>query len=77
VLFPANFVWDTLGADFPTLMAINAPDPSTIVMWLTVPISVAMSGTSLWWTTRLLERADTPVSGPAVPADRTEVHQPV
>ena len=56
MLFPANFAWDTLGAGFLTLMAINTPDPSTAVMWLTVPISVALSAASLWWTTQLLAR---------------------
>jgi hypothetical protein len=56
MLFPANFAWDTLGAGFLTLMAINTPDPSTAVMWLTVPISVALSAASLWWTTQLLTR---------------------
>ena len=55
VVFPANFAWDTLGAGVFTLMAINTPDPSTLVMWLSVPISVAFSGTSLWWTTQLLQ----------------------
>jgi hypothetical protein len=55
VLFPANFAWDTLGAGVFTLMVINTPDPSTLVMWLSVPISVAFSATSLWWTTQLLE----------------------
>ena len=56
VLFPANFAWTTLGAGFPTLMAINTPDPSTFVMWLSVPISVAFSATSLWLATQLLMR---------------------
>jgi hypothetical protein len=56
VLFPANFAWTTLGAGFLTLMAINTPHPSTFVMWLTAPISVAFSATSLWWTTQLFER---------------------
>jgi hypothetical protein len=56
VLFPANFAWATLGAGFPTLIAMNTPNPSTLVMWLTVPISVAFAATSLWWATHLLER---------------------
>jgi hypothetical protein len=56
MLFPANFAWTTLGDGFPTLIAINTPDPSTLVMWLSVPISVAFSAASLWWTTQLLRR---------------------
>jgi hypothetical protein len=70
VLFPANFAWDTLGAGFLTLMAINTPDPSTLVMWVTVPISVAFSATSLWWTTHLLERqrASLPTHSDKAPA---------
>jgi hypothetical protein len=64
LLFPANFAWATLGAGFPTLMAINTPDPSTLVMWLSVPISVALAATSLWWTTQLLGR-----SGFTLPTD--------
>jgi len=47
MVFPANFAWATIGAGFPTLMAINTPDPSTALMSLTVPISVMLSATSL------------------------------
>lgn len=64
VIFPANFAFDTLGAGFPTVIAINTPDPSTLVMWLTAPISIAFSATSLWWTSQLLGRSQ-PEGAPA------------
>lgn len=54
VVFPANFAFETLGAGFPTIMAINAPDPAGPVMWATACVSIAFAATSLWWTTRLL-----------------------
>lgn len=54
VIFPANFAFDTLGAGFPTIMAINTPDPQDWVMWVTAPISIGLAATALWWTSQLL-----------------------
>jgi hypothetical protein len=64
VIFPANFAFDTLGAGFPTIIAINTPDPSTAVMWLTVPVSIGLAATALWWTAQLLLRLSDPLPGP-------------
>lgn len=54
VIFPANFAFDTLGAGFPTIMAINTPDPQPVVMWATAFVSIAFAATALWWTAQLL-----------------------
>jgi hypothetical protein len=67
VIFPANFAFVTLGAGFPTIMAINTPHPQTWVMWATGFVSIAFAVTALWWTAQLLLRqpaaaTDTPVS---------------
>lgn len=54
VIFPANFAFDTLGAGFPTIITINATDPSTLLIWVTGFISIAFAATALWWTSQLL-----------------------
>lgn len=54
VIFPANFAFDTLGAGFPTIMAINTPGPQDAVMWVTSFVSIGMAVTALWWTSQLL-----------------------
>ncbi len=56
VIFPANFAFMTLGAGFPTLMAMNTPHPQPWVMWATAFLSIAFAGTALWWTAQLLLR---------------------
>lgn len=53
-IFPANFAFDVLGAGFPTIIAMNTPHPSTIVMWLSSFASIGLAATSLWWTAQLL-----------------------
>ena len=70
VVFPANFAFDTLGAGFPTIMAINTPDPQPVVMVLSALVSIAFAVTALWWTAQLLLRA--PAAAPAPPAIREE-----
>jgi hypothetical protein len=60
LLFPANFAFVTLGAGFPTLMAINAPDPSPAVMWVCGLLSMALAAGALWLTTQLLGAAGAP-----------------
>jgi hypothetical protein len=54
LLFPANFAFVTMGAGFPTIMAINTPSPSVAVMWLTGALSICLAVAALWLTTRLL-----------------------
>lgn len=54
LVFPANFAFETLGAGFPTLIAQNAPDPSTALMWCMAPISIGLAAAGLWWTSQLL-----------------------
>jgi hypothetical protein len=54
VVFPANFAFETLGAGFPTLISMNTPDPSTALMWASVPLSIGLAATGLWWTAKLL-----------------------
>jgi hypothetical protein len=54
LLFPANFAFETLGGGFPTLMAINTPDPQDGVMWLCSVISIGLAATGLWLTSQLL-----------------------
>jgi hypothetical protein len=54
VVFPANFVFETIGAGFPTLIAMNTPHPSRGLMWASVPVSLALGATGLWWTAKLL-----------------------
>jgi hypothetical protein len=68
VVFPANFAFETLGAGFPTLIAMNTPNPSTGLMWASVPLSVGLAAAGLWWTAKLLfftQRLDlAPAGGP-------------
>lgn len=54
VVFPANFAFQTLGAGFPTLIAMNTPKPSPALMWASVPVSIALAAAGLWWTAKLL-----------------------
>lgn len=54
MVFPANFAFECLGAGFPTLVAMNAPDPSMPMMWAMVPISLVLAATGLYWTSQLL-----------------------
>jgi hypothetical protein len=55
-----HLFWLDNGQQWTLFTAFGLPHPvwvipSTLVMWLSVPISVAFSATSLWWTTQLLE----------------------
>lgn len=54
LVFPANFAFETLGAGFPTLVTMNAPDPSTALMWAMAPVSMGLAAAGLWWTSQLL-----------------------
>lgn len=54
LIFPANFIFETAGAGFPTLIAMNTPDPSMVLMWAMAPVSIALAAAGLWWTSQLL-----------------------
>ncbi len=54
LVFPANFAFETLGAGFPTLIAMNTPDPNMALMWAMAPVSIALACAGLWWTSQLL-----------------------
>lgn len=54
LVFPANFVFETVGAGFPTLIAMNTPDPSMALMWAMAPVSIGLAAAGLWWTGNLL-----------------------
>lgn len=54
LVFPANFIFETAGAGFPTLIAMNTPDPSTPLMWAMAPLSIGLAAAGLWWTSQLL-----------------------
>jgi hypothetical protein len=53
-VFPANFGFDVIGAGFPTLVAQNAADVSSVLLELSAFVSVAFAATCLWWTSQLL-----------------------
>jgi hypothetical protein len=66
LLFPANFAFETLGGGFPTLMAINTPHPSDVVMWLCGLLSIGLAMGGLWLTSQLLLVGQAqPVQAPA------------
>ena len=48
VLYPAHFAFALLGAGFPCLIAINAPNPSTWLIWGTGVLSIGFAVVSLW-----------------------------
>ncbi|MGQ0842881.1 MAG: hypothetical protein ACT4QF_01980 [Sporichthyaceae bacterium] len=54
LIFPANFVFETIGAGFPVLIAMNTPDPNTALMWAMAPVSMGLAAAGLWWTSQLL-----------------------
>jgi len=54
LVFPANFIFETAGAGFPTLIAMNSPNPSTGLMWAMAPVSIGLAAAGLWWTSQLL-----------------------
>ncbi|WP_019877537.1 hypothetical protein [Sporichthya polymorpha] len=54
LVFPANFAFECLGAGFPTLVAMNAPNPSTAVMWAMAPVSIGLAAAGLYWTSQAL-----------------------
>lgn len=54
MVFPANFIFETAGAGFPTLIAMNTPDPSMALMWAMAPVSIGLAAAGLWWTSQLL-----------------------
>lgn len=54
MIFPANFIFETAGAGFPTLIAMNTPDPSMALMWAMAPVSIGLAAAGLWWTSQLL-----------------------
>lgn len=54
LVFPANFIFETAGAGFPTLIAMNTPDPSMALMWAMAPVSIGLAAAGLWWTSNLL-----------------------
>jgi hypothetical protein len=74
VVFPANFAFETLGAGFPTLIAMNTPHPSTLLMWGTAPVSMALAAGGLWWTAQLLlfTQRWAPAEGQTVPAEMVQ-----
>jgi hypothetical protein len=53
VIFPASFAFVTLGAGFPTIIAINSDAPAWLV-WVSAVLSIAFAATTLWWTAQLL-----------------------
>lgn len=54
MIFPANFIFETVGAGFPTLVAMNTPEPSMALMWAMAPLSIGLAAAGLWWTSQLL-----------------------
>jgi hypothetical protein len=54
LVFPANFIFETAGAGFPTLISMNTPNPSMGLMWAMAPISIGLAAAGLWWTSQLL-----------------------
>lgn len=54
LVFPANFIFECAGAGFPTLIAMNTPNPSTALMWSMAPVSIGLAAAGLWWTSQLL-----------------------
>lgn len=54
LVFPANFIFECAGAGFPTLIAMNTPDPSKALMWAMAPVSIGLAAAGLWWTSQLL-----------------------
>jgi hypothetical protein len=54
LVFPANFIFECAGAGFPTLIAMNTPDPSPALMWAMAPVSIGLAAAGLWWTSQLL-----------------------
>jgi hypothetical protein len=76
VVFPANFAFETLGAGFPTLIAMNTPHPSAGLMWAMAPVSMALAAGGLWWTAQLLFLSRRAARSEVVPRVRP-VAQPV
>lgn len=74
VLFPANFAFDTLGAGFPTIIAINTHNPSTWLLWGTGIVSIAFAVTALWWTAQLIVARPEPPSV-AVPPESPTIRE--
>jgi hypothetical protein len=74
-IFPANFAFDVLGAGFPTIIAMNTPHPSTVILWLTSFASIGLAATSLWWTSQLLLHNQRPAAA-AAPAVEAPVPVP-